>query len=191
MQGGAPVKSLGGDMLRNCSRLRRPKFLRGGCLATRTARHEHRQHSTPTNDACASLAALRPKPQDSEAEIVSEALRTNGAQQSRPTGRRWCGGGGVLRPERSWGRCGAEPSKAVGVAGGDAGCGAAGVPLAGGECPQTAAPRAAWVGRWLRRVVGRMSCDSGVGEGGWPLALLMLRGGRRLGALRPEPLRRR
>lgn len=63
-QGGAPVKSLGDDKHRFTSRPHRPNFLRGGCLDGSAAAATAQRHS--------------------EAEIVSEALRTNGAQQSRP-----------------------------------------------------------------------------------------------------------
>ncbi len=125
MQGGAPVKSLGGDTLRNSHHFAAQSFYGEDALQ----RAQHGTSTTNTNDPRTTLAltaALRPKPQDSEAEIVNEALRENGAQQSRPTGRRWRGGGWLLRHGRSRCRCGAEPLKAVGVAGGDAGCGAVG-----------------------------------------------------------------
>jgi len=47
------------------------------------------------------------------------------------------------------------------------------------------------VGRlWLAPGGGSMRHDSGAGEGGWPLAWLMLQGWRRLTALRPEPATR-
>lgn len=51
------------------------------------------------------------KSKDKEAEAVNELQRENGAQQTRPTGRRWCGGGWMLRPGRSRGRSGAELQK--------------------------------------------------------------------------------
>jgi len=119
MQGGAPVKSLGGDTLRNSHDSAAQSFYGEDALQ----RAQHGTSTANTNDPRTTLAI---HPQDKEAESVNELQRENGAQQTRPTGRRWRGGGGLLRPERSWGRCGAEPSKAAGVAGGDAGCGAVG-----------------------------------------------------------------
>jgi hypothetical protein len=66
------------------------------------------------------------KSKDKEAEAVNEALRENGAQQTRPmraevVRRRW--------DAAAWAKPGPQrggASKAVGVAGGDAGCGAVG-----------------------------------------------------------------
>ena len=181
MQGGAPVKSLGDDKHRNSHDLIAQSFYGEDALQ----RAQHGTSTANTNDPRTTLAI---HPQDKEAESVNELQRENGAKQTRPTGRRWRGGGGLLRHGRSRCRCGAEPSKAVGVAGEWWRC-RRWVAKRGGLHRHHS--RAAWVGRWLRRVVGRMSCDSGVGEGGWPLALLMPQRGRRLGALRPEHLLRR
>ena len=90
-----PVKSLGDEQAPPTHKTSSPKVFTG-CLDASAAGTTQARRCT--RHACASLTALRPKPQDKEAEIVSEALRTNGAQQSRPmraevVRRRWGFGG--------------------------------------------------------------------------------------------------
>jgi hypothetical protein len=98
VQEGHPSKVWAMNKHRITSRLHRPKFLRGGCLDGSAA------------------AATATKERHTEAEIVSEALRTNGAQQSRPmrakvVRRRWAR---AARGACAWCRCGAELQKTKG-----------------------------------------------------------------------------